>query len=127
MTSHAKAASIEPKRLGSGVYTDRCDDCGSIITGATADDVLAASCRCHERRTTQLVVELVCLMCGRELGTVQVPKVTTRVLIPTGLRCDRCGGQPVVDDIYSVSVYPNLPPMHVKRGRPHKRRLEEGY
>ena len=72
MTSHTKSVSLEPKRLRSGNYTDHCDDCGVQIVASTADQVLAASCRCHERRTTQHVVELVCLMCGRELGAVQV-------------------------------------------------------
>ncbi|MBV9322857.1 MAG: hypothetical protein JO352_03595 [Chloroflexi bacterium] len=118
MTGHAKAASIEPRRVTSGNYTDTCEDCGATIVAATADEVLGASCACHQQRTTQHLVELACLMCGRAVGTLTVARVDARILIPRGLRCDPCGGQLVVSDVFAVSVYPNLPRMHVKRGRP---------
>ncbi|HEY1296616.1 MAG TPA: hypothetical protein VGJ60_26355 [Chloroflexota bacterium] len=124
MTSHAKAASIEPRRLASGNYTDTCEDCGATIVAATADEVLGVSCACHQQHTTQYLVELGCLMCGREVSTVTVSRVDARILIPGGLRCDQCGGQPVVSDVCAVSVYPNLPRMHVRRGRPPGTRQE---
>ena len=128
MTSHAKTGSLEPKKLCSGNYADRCEDCGTQIVGASVDDVLAATCACQSQRRVRYVAELVCLMCGADVGTATVPHVDARMLIPHTLRCPKCGGSPVVDDFYRVSDYPELPKIRGRRGRPpgsRNRTLEE--
>ncbi|MBV9168839.1 MAG: hypothetical protein JOZ81_01985 [Chloroflexi bacterium] len=121
MVSHSRLASIDPKQLLSGNYADTCDDCGAVIVGATVEDCLAATCACNQGRIVGHVVDLGCMQCGREIHTLTVPHVDSRILIPAGLRCTVCGGQPIVSDMTAVSVYPDLPKMKVKPGRPRKR------
>ena len=118
MTSHPKTASLEPRKLHSGNYADRCEACGTQVVGATLDEVLAATCACQSQRRVRYVAELVCLMCGAAVGTATVPHVDARMLIPHTLRCPKCGGPPVVDDFYRVSDYPEVVFGPAKRGRP---------
>ena len=61
VTAHAKSTSLEPKRRRSGDFVDTCPDCGSIITGETADEVLGAACACQQRREIRYLAELSCM------------------------------------------------------------------
>jgi DNA-directed RNA polymerase subunit RPC12/RpoP len=122
MASHAKTASIEPRRLSSGDYADRCDDCGTVTRGRTIDELLAATCACQSRRIVRYVAELVCLACGRPIGSISVPRPDSRLLARHRLRCSHCGGMPFVDEFYPVSDYPDLPLLPAKRGRPPGRK-----
>jgi hypothetical protein len=119
MASHPKLASDEPRRLSSGNYVDRCEDCGAVMVGATPNDVLGAVCACQGQRTVHYIAELVCVVCGRAIGSISVPRPDSRLLARHTLRCTVCGGSPVVDDFYPVSDYPDMGPLpHARRGRP---------
>lgn len=121
MASHPKSGSLEPRRLMSGNYVDRCDDCGNVIIGATPDEVLGAACGCNGGRTVQYLIELVCMMCGREVSTLTVPRPDSRVLIPRSVRCPVCGGSPAVSNTYRSVSYPKLPHLQARIGRPPKK------
>jgi hypothetical protein len=55
------------------------------------------------------VIKLVCAPCSRGVGTATVD-VWARIMIPLKeLRCDQCGGQPIVGEMFRQSVYPGLP------------------
>ena len=41
------------------------------------------------------------------------------------MRCGQCGGRPVVDDVLEVSVYPDLPRVQARRGRPPRWLVEQ--
>jgi DNA-directed RNA polymerase subunit RPC12/RpoP len=125
MRASAKLTSIEPRQLASGEFSDVCTDCGATLNGATAQDVLGATCGCQARHTVEFLAELTCMMCGRAVGTVTVPRRDARILIPQALHCQKCGGRPVVGDVFGVSRYPDLRPIQSKRGRrPKQLRLE---
>ena len=120
MASHAKSASIEPKRLASGAYTDSCPDCGTIIVASTPDDVLGAMCACTGRRIVRHLVELVCSHCARYVATVTLAQPRAPVLVPGSLRCDACGGQPIPGDYTDQITYSPMPRVVARRGRPPK-------
>jgi hypothetical protein len=105
MSKHLKHR-MEPRRLAGGRYVDRCD-CGRLIVGATPDEVLGATCVCNGGHTVRHLAELACFLCGRQIASVLFPDAQARVLIPSRLRCERCGGPPVVADVSTVMVYPS--------------------
>jgi hypothetical protein len=117
VTSHAKTTSIYPKRRRTGLFEDVCADCGAVITGATPDDVLGASCGCQQRREVHYLAELSCMSCGRSIGTVTVEQPNAKLMIPRGMRCQVCGGPPVVTDVLKVLTYPDLPRVKHRVGR----------
>jgi len=122
MASHAKSASIEPKRLASGNYADVCPDCDTRIVASTPDDVDGAHCACPPQRYEYLLV-LVCLLCSHPVTSVRVPTPRTRIVLLRPIRCSICGGQTVVSgDVERVAI-----PAVIKwqtdaprRGRPPK-------
>jgi len=124
MASHSRG-SLEPQRLLSGNFQDVCPDCGTVTVGATPDDVLGATCECGHGRVVQYVAELACIQCGRDIATVNVPRIGARIMLRQDLRCLVCGGQPTLGDVYRVSIYPTVN-MHEslrprnKGGRPRK-------
>ena len=128
MTSHAKSASVEPRqRLISNKSEGVCNNCGAVLVGPTADEVveLVANCTCQRRHSTQYLVELVCVMCGRPVGTFVAKRATARIMVPQEMRCGQCGGRPVVDDVLQVPVYPDLPRVQARRGRPPRWLVEQ--
>jgi len=126
MTSHAKSA-IEPRRLISDKFERVCNKCGAVFISPTADEVLefVANCTCQQRHFTQYLVELVCVMCGRPVGTLVAQRPAARIMVPQEMRCGQCGGRPVVDDVLEVSVYPDLPRVQGRRGRPPRWLVEQ--
>ena len=121
MTAHAKSASLTLKQLRLGTFQDVCSDCGSAITGATADEVLGASCACHQGYTVEYVTELSCLMCGRAVGTVTTHRKDQRVIVSSDIRCERCGGRPTVGETLTLRRYPQLPRLKLRPGRPARK------
>ena len=118
VTAHAKSTSLEPKRRRSGDFVDTCPDCGSIITGETADEVLGAACACQQGREIRYLAELSCMSCGRQVGTITAERPNAKIMIPREMRCQVCGGPPVVNDVFTVSTYPDLPQIKQRLGRP---------
>jgi hypothetical protein len=72
--------------------------------------------------TVEHLGELACLLCGHEIGKVTVPRIGAHVMIPSGLRCGRCGGRPIIGDVVTVSTYPKLPPIQPLRVPAENRR-----
>jgi DNA-directed RNA polymerase subunit RPC12/RpoP len=86
---------------------DVCPDCGSIITGGSVDELLAATCAWRLMSIIKHRIELTCMRCGRDIDAGTVEHATARILIPEALRCRACGGRPVVSDRFTVRVYPS--------------------
>jgi DNA-directed RNA polymerase subunit RPC12/RpoP len=100
-----KSPSFEVRGVPRDKLRDQCPDCGSIITGRTVDELLAASCACRMKSMLKDRVELACMQCGREVGSGTVAHASAHILIPEALRCGVCGGRPVVTDRSTVRVY----------------------
>ena len=121
MTSHPKGAASGPRELPNGQgFIERCDLCHVQMYGETLEDLDAQTCACGTDRVTVYISELTCLMCGREMGTLETPDPVSRVLLTHGMRCDVCGGVPTIADSYAVSRYAIAPLPPAKRGRPFK-------
>jgi DNA-directed RNA polymerase subunit RPC12/RpoP len=122
--NRAKATS-EPQLLDSGNYQDVCSDCGTTTVGATPEDVLGAACACQARRTYRYLVELVCTLCSRQVGTAVVDQPQAPIRVPRQLRCSHCGGQPVAGEAVRQVVYPSVPREPARRGRPPRWLLDQ--
>lgn len=120
MTPRATPASGAPRQVNSDSFEGECNKCGAVFISPTADEVLelVANCTCQRRHSTRYVVELVCAMCGRPVGTLIAQRAAARIMVPRETRCSQCGGRPVVDSVLEVAVYPDMPRVQVRRGRP---------
>ena len=125
MISRAGNTSIDPQVLDSGDAQDVCPDCGSTIVGATLDDVPGAACDCRARRTYRYLTELVCTLCSRVVGTVVVDKPNVPIWVPRQLRCGHCGGQPLAGETVRKAIYPSVPLVQPRRGRPPRWLVEQ--
>src|SRR6266568_1303869 len=99
-----------------------CPDCG-----ATAGE--GGACACQSRRVLRFIQQLDCGHCARTIGVVILAQLRAPVLVPRGLRCRWCGGQPQPGETISQNVYPTLPRIASRVGRPprwleEQRRLE---
>ena len=115
---------IEPRQLADGRWRDVCQTCGTVMIGANVEDLEGQVCECWRSRTITYVVELTCLSCGRQVGTVTLDSPAAAVMMPRGLRC-ACGGRPIVDDMHRQTTYPAVARERERRGRPPRWWLEQ--
>jgi DNA-directed RNA polymerase subunit RPC12/RpoP len=104
--------------LDSGNYQDICPDCGTTTVGTTLEDVLGAACACQARRAYRYRVELVCTLCSRTVATAVVDQPGAPISVPRQLRCQHCGGQPMVGEMTRQVVYTSVMFEQSRRGRP---------
>lgn len=87
------------------------------------------ACACQSRRILRFIQQLDCGLCSRMIATVILAEPGAPVLVPRGLRCRWCGGQPQPGETVRQTVYPRLPRIAPRVGRPprwleEQRRLE---
>src|SRR5437868_2658753 len=126
MAAHTKAR-LGTRQLKSGDWRDTCPDCGTTTVAPTLEAVDAAVCACPPAPPgVRYLAELVCAHCSRTIGVVILTGPRSPVLVPRGLRCRWCGGQPLVGEVLSQKVYPTLPKMEAPhRGRPPRWLVEQ--
>lgn len=102
--------------------TATCPKCG-------ANAIEGVPCACQSRRVLRFIQQLDCGHCSRTIAAVILAEPRAPVLVPSGLRCRWCGGQPQPGETIRQSVYPTLPRIATRVGRPprwlqEQRRLE---
>ena len=119
--SRLRALATEPERLPSGNYRNVCADCGQVMVAPSIDELDGARCACPPTRYEYLV-EVVCALCARPVGTVRVPTPRTRVVLFRPIRCGRCGGVALQGETTRVRLpEPSAFARRPRRGRPPKR------
>jgi len=95
----------------------------------------------NPQATVTNVADVVCLLCGTPIGTLETgradspalatfqdPETGARSLVADWrrLRCRRCGGSPILEDVRQITRFPQVQEEpHVRRGRPPKWLVEQ--
>ena len=95
----------------------------------------------NPQATITNLADLVCLLCGTRIGTLEtgradVPTLAvfqeaesgSRTLVADWrrMRCRRCGGSPILEDVRQITKFPQVhDEPHVRRGRPPKWLVEQ--
>src|SRR5438876_565435 len=114
-------ASTDPTLRNSGNCQDVRANDGTATDGATINDANPSpACR-----TYRYLVELVCMLCSREVGTTVVDQPQAPVSVPRQLRCQYCGGQPLAGETDRKVVYSRVLLEQPRRGRPPRWLVEQ--